>query len=215
MHVGVHLLPKASTNLCLLLSLILMPPTATLLGKDNLLVVKDPVRHAKLRALLQPAFSADAIKTYLPAIEALVARHLGDWQAAGPEGIKAYPRLKMLTFDFILQVWYCCTPACLLSSVIPFAWQFASLQGWFAPAKLASACCQTIVMWCKTSTGSARCAPSLPGVMHPVSVLCLQVVMGKEVPQPLLERLSAQFAELTMGLVAWPYLDLPFSPWRK
>lgn len=79
-------------------------PPATLLGKDNLLVVKDPLRHATLRALLQPAFSAEAIKTYLPAIQALVARHLGDWQVAGPEGVKAYPCLKMLTFDFILQV---------------------------------------------------------------------------------------------------------------
>jgi cytochrome P450 len=77
---------------------------ATLLGKENLLVVKDPERHARLRALLQPAFSADAIKAYLPDIEALVARHLADWQAAGSEGIKAYPCLKMLTFDFILQV---------------------------------------------------------------------------------------------------------------
>lgn len=79
-------------------------PAATLLGKDNLLVVKDPLRHATLRALLQPAFSAEAIKTYLPEIQALVARHLGDWQAAGPEGVKAYPCLKMLTFHFILQV---------------------------------------------------------------------------------------------------------------
>ena len=66
--------------------------------------MKDPLRHATLRALLQPAFSAEAIKTYLPAIQALVARHLGDWQAAGPEGVKAYPCLKMLTFDFIMQV---------------------------------------------------------------------------------------------------------------
>jgi cytochrome P450 len=47
---------------------------ATLLGKDNLLVVKDSARHLKLRTLLQPAFSADAIRTFLPAIEALVAR---------------------------------------------------------------------------------------------------------------------------------------------
>ncbi len=44
---------------------------------------------------------------------------------------------------------------------------------------------------------------------------CMQVVMGEEVPQPVLERLSSQFAILTMGLVAWPYLDLPFTPWRK
>lgn len=39
--------------------------------------------------------------------------------------------------------------------------------------------------------------------------------MGKEVPQPELERLSKQFADLTTGLIAWPYLDLPFTPWRR
>jgi cytochrome P450 len=41
----------------------------TLLGEDSLLVVKDPQRHAYLRALLQPAFGPDAIASYLPAIE--------------------------------------------------------------------------------------------------------------------------------------------------
>jgi hypothetical protein len=43
----------------------------------------------------------------------------------------------------------------------------------------------------------------------------MQVVMGEEVPGPMLERLSSLYADLTMGLVAWPYLDLPFTPWRK
>lgn len=51
--------------------------------------------------------------------------------------------------------------------------------------------------------------------LHTVLVAPLQVVMGEEVPQPVLERLSSKFATLTMGLVAWPYLDLPFTPWRK
>lgn len=91
-----------------------------MLGQDNLLVVKDAARHAQLRALLAPAFAADAIKAYLPAIEALVARHLGDWQAAGPEGVKAYSRLKMLTFDFIMQVRVhaCVCMYCLLSYLV-------------------------------------------------------------------------------------------------
>lgn len=80
------------------------PTSADLLGKNCLLVVKNPARHTYLRTLVQPAFSADAIKAYLPAIEALVARHLSDWEAAGSSGVKAYPSLKMLTFDFILQV---------------------------------------------------------------------------------------------------------------
>lgn len=43
----------------------------------------------------------------------------------------------------------------------------------------------------------------------------MQVVMGEEVPGPMLERLSSLYANLTMGLVAWPYLDLPLTPWRR
>jgi hypothetical protein len=50
----------------LLLPLLL---SGTLLGEDSLLVVKDPQRHAYLRALLQPAFGPDAIASYLPDIE--------------------------------------------------------------------------------------------------------------------------------------------------
>lgn len=45
----------------------------TLLGEDSLLVVKDPARHAYLRALLQPAFGPDAIASYLPDIEVRAA----------------------------------------------------------------------------------------------------------------------------------------------
>lgn len=39
--------------------------------------------------------------------------------------------------------------------------------------------------------------------------------MGREVEQPVLERLNEEFNALTIGLVAWPYMDLPFTPWRK
>jgi hypothetical protein len=39
--------------------------------------------------------------------------------------------------------------------------------------------------------------------------------MGHEVPKPELESLSKQYADLTMGLVGWPYLDLPFTMWRR
>jgi cytochrome P450 len=48
------------------IQLLLLLLAGTLLGEDSLLVVRDPERHRRLRALLQPAFSADAIATYLP-----------------------------------------------------------------------------------------------------------------------------------------------------
>ncbi|WIA16755.1 hypothetical protein OEZ85_013407 [Tetradesmus obliquus] len=116
----------------------------TLLGEDSLLVVKDPARHAYLRALLQPAFGPDAIASYLPDIEALVSRHLASWQASGQAGVKAYGALKMLTFDFILQI-----------------------------------------------------------------------VMGRSIPEQQLQHLGGLFSSLTAGLVAWPYIDIPFTPWHK
>jgi hypothetical protein len=37
-------------------------------------------------------------------LQALVSRHLQSWQASGQGGVKAYGALKLLTFDFILQV---------------------------------------------------------------------------------------------------------------
>lgn len=99
--------------ICLPLLLWCHPPiichhgrAATLLGDDCLLVVKNPKRHAYLRTLLAPAFSADAISSYLPDIQVLVGRHLASWEDAGQAGIKAHKALKLLTFDFIMQVRY-------------------------------------------------------------------------------------------------------------
>lgn len=90
--------------LLLLILLLLLAAAATLLGEDSLLVVADPDRHKYLRTLLQPAFNADAIATYLPDIQSLIEWHLASWEAAGSQGVKAYECLKTLTFEFILQV---------------------------------------------------------------------------------------------------------------
>jgi hypothetical protein len=94
-------------------------PPALLLGADNLLVIKDPVRHAKLRALLAPAFAGDAVAGYLPAVQALASRHLAGWAGAGGAGVQGYPRLKTLTFDFILQVR---ARVCWLSEAVAPLW---------------------------------------------------------------------------------------------
>eukprot|EP00775_Hariotina_reticulata_P007859 gene7859-8055_t len=117
---------------------------ATLLGEDSLLVVKDPERHKQLRTLLQPAFSSDAIATYLPDIQTLVSRYLGRWQAAGETGVKAHQEMKKLTFEFIMQV-----------------------------------------------------------------------VLGHRIAQDELVHLSNLFSSLTKGLIAWPYLDIPFTNWHR
>lgn len=41
---------------------------------------------------------------YLPEIVDLVQRHLQEWVDAGEAGVKGLDALKMLTFEFIVQV---------------------------------------------------------------------------------------------------------------
>jgi hypothetical protein len=48
--------------------------------------------------------AAANIMLYCLLLQSLVSRHLASWQQSGQEGVKAYGALKMLTFDFILQV---------------------------------------------------------------------------------------------------------------
>eukprot|EP00879_Flechtneria_rotunda_P007705 GHRR01008078.1.p1 GENE.GHRR01008078.1~~GHRR01008078.1.p1 ORF type:complete len:426 (+),score=141.85 GHRR01008078.1:697-1974(+) len=74
-----------------------------LMGDQSLINVHNPV-HKHLRALLMPAFQPEAVASYLPQIQALVKHHMDEWVAAGAEGVKAYPKLKLLTFDFIIQI---------------------------------------------------------------------------------------------------------------
>lgn len=57
-------------------------PAVTLMGEKSLVLVQEP-HHKYLRALLQPAFSKEAVHSYLPAIEALVLRHLTSWEDKG------------------------------------------------------------------------------------------------------------------------------------
>lgn len=45
--------------------------------------------------------------------------------------------------------------------------------------------------------------------------LHLQVAMGQAIPDAELHRLSDLFNAVTRGLVAWPFLDIPFTPWNK
>jgi hypothetical protein len=73
------------------------------MGEDSLLVVSGP-RHKYLRALLAPAFNPDAVAGYTPQIVQLAQRHLQDWAAAGEDGVQGLDALKLLTFEFIVQV---------------------------------------------------------------------------------------------------------------
>ena len=68
-----------------------------------MLVLSGP--HPKhLRALLAPAFSPEAVAAATPQIVELVGRHVQEWAAAGSEGVVGLEALKLLTFEFIVQV---------------------------------------------------------------------------------------------------------------
>jgi cytochrome P450 len=73
------------------------------LGKDSLIQVADP-QHRYLRGLLTPAFTPEAVASYLPQIVELMQRHLQEWADAGEEGVKGSDSFKLLTFEFIVQV---------------------------------------------------------------------------------------------------------------
>lgn len=74
-----------------------------LLGPNSLLFAADP-KHKYLRGLLYPAFSPEAVASYLPQIRELVQRHIDDWVAAGDKGVEGFPAFKLLTFEFIVGV---------------------------------------------------------------------------------------------------------------
>lgn len=81
------------------------PPSSTvkLMGTDSLIQAAD-TRHRYLRGLLAPAFTPEAVASYLPQIVELMQRHLGEWADAGEEGVKGLDAFKLLTFEFIVGV---------------------------------------------------------------------------------------------------------------
>lgn len=50
---------------------------------------------------------------------------------------------------------------------------------------------------------------------HGAAVACMQVVMGHEVEPDEVQHLSKLFNCLSGGVLAWPYLDIPFTPFNK
>jgi hypothetical protein len=45
--------------------------------------------------------------------------------------------------------------------------------------------------------------------------VCLQVVMGRDYPEATISRLSGLYTTWAGGLLAWPFIDLPFTPFGK
>jgi hypothetical protein len=55
----------------------------------------------------------------------------------------------------------------------------------------------------------------LPVTVCAAACAAVQIVMGRSIPEQQLQHLGSLFSTLTAGLVAWPYIDLPFTGWHK
>jgi hypothetical protein len=83
-----------------------------LLGANGLLLTQG-ARHKYLRGLLTPAFSYEAVASYLPLIQELVSRHIGYMAAATADtgSARGLDAFKLLSVEFILGVRHCCSGA--------------------------------------------------------------------------------------------------------
>jgi len=137
-----RLMAKGIVSLCIPCSSVPCPvpcPAVRLMGRDSLIQMPDP-QHNYVRGLLSPAFSPEAIASYLPQIVQLMQRHLGEWVAAGDVGVKGLDSFKLLTFEFIVQV-SSQRPACLA------ACRPAGL-GFCLPARLVAGLVTCLLAWC-------------------------------------------------------------------
>ncbi|KAI8472759.1 MAG: cytochrome P450 [Monoraphidium minutum] len=78
------------------------PHFAKLFGPESL-ILQTGARHRALRALMQPAFTTEAIAAFVPRVSEIVSGYLEAWAAAGG-AVAGYEQLKLMTFDIIVQV---------------------------------------------------------------------------------------------------------------
>eukprot|EP00879_Flechtneria_rotunda_P027586 GHRR01029556.1.p1 GENE.GHRR01029556.1~~GHRR01029556.1.p1 ORF type:complete len:239 (+),score=51.99 GHRR01029556.1:238-954(+) len=70
----------------------------TILGDTSIAMVQNPELHQRLRQIMLPYFTTDAIQRLVPDIQATVQKHLARW-AAADKPVSAYKGAKKLTFD--------------------------------------------------------------------------------------------------------------------
>lgn len=78
------------------------PPTfKALLGEQSISILQDPQLHSKLRQVMGPTFSAEAVAGLMPGVQQTVAKHVGRW--AQQDSFAAYPAARLLTFDVLVN----------------------------------------------------------------------------------------------------------------
>ena len=70
---------------------------------SNGLLLMDGDEHRYQRRIMQQAFSAGALESYVDQMSPRIAEGIGDWHQRGP-GFRAYPAFKTLTLDLAASV---------------------------------------------------------------------------------------------------------------
>ncbi len=104
------------------------PHLGALLGKDAVPFIDGETHKARKRLLLS-AFTRDALRSYVPGVRALVARHVAQWSAAGEQPLN--PQITQLGFDIANRLFTAAPPE--LSDTATAADFALVIRGAFSP----------------------------------------------------------------------------------
>ncbi|KAF6251874.1 cytochrome P450 [Scenedesmus sp. NREL 46B-D3] len=76
-------------------------PAEALLGEYSISITQDAQLHSKLRQVMGPTFSPEAVAGLMPGVQQTVAKHVARWAQQG--SFTAYPAVRLLTFDVLVN----------------------------------------------------------------------------------------------------------------
>lgn len=202
-----------------------------LLGPQSMLIVQEP-RHRFLRGLMQPAFTAEAIATTLPLVTEVVDTYLSNWEASSGPVVGA-AEVKAMTFDIIIQVSMSAATQ-LANHVLTACMTALHCIGdrpvycpahtdypimlctvYDGPCSQHTSCSSADKSLFSSVSNHATCRCQRPWYVR-VGIwllVLLQVAIGRMLPMERILRLRELFKVWTMGIMAFPSLNLPFTPY--
>jgi cytochrome P450 len=76
-------------------------PAEALLGEHSISIMQDAQLHSRLRQVMGPTFSPEAVAGLMPGVQQTVAKHVARWAQQG--SFTAYPAVRLLTFDVLVN----------------------------------------------------------------------------------------------------------------
>lgn len=134
-------------------------------------------------------------------MKAVVAKYLQRWAAAEGGAVKAYEELKLFTFEFIVAVsgcWQCNHSSCSCSHALLYQCQPA--------VKLHIL--QSLQTVCVFRHRCDACRSA-------AATRLLQVVLGRDYNDAQVAEMMQLYQSLVSGILGWPYLELPFTPYGR